>query len=183
MAEQDNATQSTQGRLTQDRLTQGLGRAVFAARWLMAPIYLGLLGCLLLLVVKFVQNLAELVPDLLRLSSADTILAVLGLVDLSLVANLVLIVVLAGWQAVVDPLLGSHLDDQPSWPALDFSAIKLKLIGSIASIASIDTLESFMHVDALGSEMVARQLAILLSIGVLGLLLAAMDRLSHKPTK
>jgi uncharacterized protein (TIGR00645 family) len=173
MAEQDNAT----------RLTNGLGRVVFAARWLMAPIYVGLLVGLLLLVVKFVQKLADLVPDLLQLSGADTVLAVLGLVDLSLVANLVLIVVLAGWQGVVDPLLGSHLDDQPGWLALDFSAIKLKLVGSIAAIAAIDTLESFMHVDALSTPTVARQLAILLSIGVLGVLLAAMDRLSHKHTK
>lgn len=178
MPEQDNGT-----RLTQGRLTQGLGRVVFAARWLMAPIYLGLLVCLLLLVVKFVQKLAELVPGLLQLSGSDTVLAVLGLTDLSLVANLILIVVLAGWQGVVDPLLGSHLDDQPAWLALDFSALKLKLVGSIAAIASIDILESFMHVEVLGPAIVARQLAILLSIGVLGVLLAAMDRLSHNHAK
>lgn len=165
------------------RLVQGLGRMIFAARWLMAPIYVGLLAGLLLLVVKFVQQLAALVPQLLHSSGSDVVLAVLGLVDLSLVANLVLIVVLAGWQGFVDPLLGSHLDDQPAWLALDFSAIKLKLIGSIAVIAAIDVLESFMHVDSLDLALFARQLAILLAIGVLGVLLAAMDRLSHNHAK
>ncbi len=165
------------------RLTQGLGRVIFAARWLMAPIYIGLLVGLLLLAVKFVQVLAALVPELLQMSGNDTVLAVLGLVDLSLVANLVLIVVLAGWQGFVDPLLGSHLEDQPAWLALDFSAIKLKLIGSIAVIAAIALLESFVHADTLAPATLAWQLAILLSIGVLGLLLALMDRLSHTHTK
>ncbi|HVC59053.1 MAG TPA: YqhA family protein [Acetobacteraceae bacterium] len=165
------------------RLTHALGRMVFAARWLMAPIYVGLLAGLLLLVIKFVQNLVAVVPNLLQMSGADTVLAVLGLVDLSLVANLVLIVVLAGWQGFVDPLLGSHLDDRPAWLALDFSAIKLKLIGSIAVIAAIAMLESFTHVESLSPDAVTRQLAILLAIGVLGVLLAAMDRLGHTHTK
>ncbi len=119
------------------RLTQGLGRVIFAARWLMAPIYIGLLLALALLAVKFVQKLVALVPELMQMSGNDTVLAVLGLVDLSLVANLVLIVVLAGWQGFVAPLLDTHPDDQPAWLALDFSAIKLKLIGSMAVIAAI----------------------------------------------
>jgi uncharacterized protein (TIGR00645 family) len=165
------------------RLAQGLGRTVLATRWLMAPIYVGLLVALVLLVVKFAQKLVALVPDLLEMSGNDTVLAVLGLVDLSLVANLVLIVVLAGWQGFVDPMLGAHLDDQPAWLALDFSAIKLKLVGSIAAIAAIAILESFVHADTLASATLGWQLGILLGIGVLGVLLALMDRLSHHETK
>jgi uncharacterized protein (TIGR00645 family) len=165
------------------RLTQGVGRVIFAARWLMAPIYVGLLVALVLLAIKFVQKLVALVPDLLEMSGNDTVLAVLGLVDLSLVANLVLIMVLAGWQGFVDPLLGAHLDDQPAWLALDFSAIKLKLIGSVAVIAAIALLESFMHADTLAPATLGWQLGILLAIGVLGVLLALMDRLSNHQTK
>ena len=165
------------------RLTQGLGRVIFGARWLMAPIYIGLLLGLLLLVVKFVQKLVSLVPDLLEMSGNDTVLAVLSLVDLSLVANLVLIVVMAGWQGFVDPLLGSHLEDQPSWLALDFGAIKLKLIGSIAVIAAIELLESFVHADTLAPATLGWQIGILLSIGVLGVLLALMDRLGDNHRK
>jgi len=99
------------------------------------------------------------------------------------VANLVLIVVLAGWQGFVAPLLGSHDGNQPTWLALDFSAIKLKLIGSVAVIAAIAVLESFVHADTLAPATLGWQLGILLSIGVLGVLLAAMDRLSHSNTK
>jgi uncharacterized protein (TIGR00645 family) len=165
------------------RITQSLGRLMFAARWVMAPIYIGLLVGLVLLAVKFVQKVIALVPDLLQMSGNDTVLAVLGLVDLSLVANLVLIVVLAGWQGFVDPLLGAHLEDRPDWLVLDFSAIKLKLIGSIAAIAAILMLESFMHAESLPPATVGWQLAILLSIGVLGVLLALMDRISHGNAK
>jgi uncharacterized protein (TIGR00645 family) len=167
----------------QTRLTQGLGRAILATRWLMAPIYVGLLAALVLLAIKFVQKLVALVPDLLEMSGNDTVLAVLGLVDLSLVANLVLIMVLAGWQLFVDPLLGAHLDDQPAWLALDFSAIKLKLIGSVAVIAAIALLESFVHADALAPATLGWQLGILLAFGVVGVLLALMDRLSNHQTK
>ena len=165
------------------RLTQGLGRVIFAARWLMAPIYIGLLLALALLAGKFVQKLVALVPELMQMSGNDTVLAVLGLVDLSLVANLVLIVVLAGWQGFVAPLLDTHPDDQPAWLALDFSAIKLKLIGSMAVIAAIALLESFVHADTLAPATMGWQLGILLAIGVLGVLLAAMDRLSHGASK
>ena len=164
-------------------LTKGLGRVIFTARWLMAPIYIGLLLGLVLLVVKFVQKLVGLVPNLLAISAGDLVLAVLGLVDLSLVANLVLIVVLAGWQGFVDPLLSTHLDDQPSWLALDFSAIKLKLIGSVAVIAAIALLESFLHADSLAPATIGWQLGILLATAVVGVLLALMDRLSHNHAK
>jgi uncharacterized protein (TIGR00645 family) len=165
------------------RVTQQLGRLIFAARWLMAPIYLGLLLGLLLLTVKFVQKLVLMLPKLLDMSSTDTVLAILSLVDLSLVANLVLIVVLAGWQGFVDPMLSTHLDDRPAWLALDFSAIKLKLTGSIAVIAAIAVLESLLHADTLAPATLGWQLGILLAIGLLGVLLALMDRLSHKATE
>jgi len=159
-------------------LMKCLGRVMFASRWLMAPIYLGLIASLALLLIKFVQKLIKLVPGLLDMPANDLVLGVLGLVDVSLVANLVLIVVLAGWQGFVDPMLSRHLDDEPGWLALDFSAIKLKLIGSIAAIAAIALLESFMHADTVAVTTMGWQLAILLGIGVLGVLLAAMDRLS-----
>jgi uncharacterized protein (TIGR00645 family) len=160
-------------------LKKSLGRVVSTARWMMAPIYLGLLISLVLLVVKFVQKLLELIPDLLDMTATDLALAVLGLVDVSLVANLVLIVVLAGWQCFVDPMLSEHLDNQPDWLTLDFSAIKLRLIGSVAAIAAIALLESFIHADTLTGSTMGWQLAMLLGFGVLGVLLAAMDRLSE----
>lgn len=164
---------------TSERMIHHLGRIMLLARWLMAPIYLGLLVALLLVLAKFVQKLILFFPKVLDASTNDTILAVLSLVDLSLVANLMLIVVLAGWQGFVDPTLSTRSEDQPAWLALDFSAIKLKLVGSLAAIAAVALLESYMHIGALTAATVAWELAIVLGFGVLGVLLAAMDRLSH----
>ncbi len=160
-------------------LTKSLGRIILTARWMMAPIYIGLLVSLALLVIKFVQRLVTMLPKLLDMPANDLVLAVLVLVDVSLVANLVLIVVLAGWQGFIDPMLSTRHDDQPGWLALDFSAIKLKLIGSIAVIAAIALLEDFVHPEGLTASTIGWRLGIMLGIGVLGVLLAVMDRLGE----
>ena len=70
------------------RVRRNVGRAMFAARWIMAPIYVGLLLALVMVAVKFVQKIVEAVPGFLALSTSDAIFLVLTLVDLSLVANL-----------------------------------------------------------------------------------------------
>jgi hypothetical protein len=79
----------------EERVRRNLGRVMFAARWIVAPIYLGLLVALLLVVVKFVQTLVQTVPGFLALTTEQAIFFILTLVDLSLVANLVVIVMFA----------------------------------------------------------------------------------------
>src|SRR5579863_9680511 len=127
------------------RIRRNMGRTMFAARWLVAPIYLGLLAVVGLVAVKFVQRLVATVPLVLGMTSNDLILTTLALVDLSLVANLVVIVILAGWANFVGPLLRDPGDSDASWASnMDFSAVKLKLIGSVAAITAIQMLESFV---------------------------------------
>ena len=87
------------------RAWRNLGRVMFLARWIMAPIYIGLLASLCIVVVKFVQKLLTALPGLLAATTSETILAVLTLVDLTLVGNLVVIVMYSGWHSVVAPLL------------------------------------------------------------------------------
>ena len=162
------------------RVQRNLGRALFAARWIMAPIYVGLLGALVMVVVKFVQKLVVSIPGFLALPSNDAIFTVLTLVDLSLVANLVVIVIFAGWENFVGRLLGSESSDRPLWlGGIDFGTVKRRLIGSIAAIAAITMLETFVHIDEVKSQDAAWQLAILLGVGVLGVLLALTDKLSE----
>jgi len=160
------------------RIRRNMGRVMFAARWLMAPIYLGLLVVLALVAVKFVQDLVLEVPLVLSMTTSDLILEVLTLVDLSLVANLVVIVIFAGWTNFVGPLLREPGDQDATWVSkLDFSAVKLKLIASVAAIAAIQILETFTHIADVAKPDAAWQLAILIGIGVTGVLLAAMDRI------
>ena len=164
----------------EERVRRNVGRVMFTARWIMAPIYLGLLVALVLIVVKFVQKLVQAVPGYLALSSNEAIFLVLTLVDLSLVANLVVIVIFAGWENFVGRLLSTEAGDQPAWlGALNFSTVKLRLIGSIVAIGSIQILETFVHIDEVKSQDAAWQLAILLGIGFVGVLLALTERLSE----
>ena len=162
------------------RIRRNLGRAMFAARWIMAPIYIGLLIALGMVVVKFVQKLVQAIPGFLAESTGDAIFFILTLVDLSLVANLVVIVIFAGWENFVGRLLAAQRDDQPGWlGGMDFATVKLRLIGSIVAIAAIQILETFVHIDTVKPEAAAWQLAILLSISAAGVLLSLTDRLSN----
>jgi uncharacterized protein (TIGR00645 family) len=159
---------------------RSVGRLMFASRWIMAPIYVGLLIALALVVVKFVQKLVEAVPNLLQTPSSEVIYGALTLVDLSLVANLIVIVVFAGWDNFVGRLDTTKSDEQPEWlSALDFNALKLRLVASVAAIATIMMLETFIHVTEQTIWQAGMQLGILLGIGLLGVLLALMDRLSE----
>ena len=146
---------------------------MFAARWIMAPIYIGLLLALVMVVVKFVQKLVEAVPGFLALSSSDAIFLVLTLVDLSLVANLVVIVIFAGWANFVGRLLASELD------GVEVATVKRRLIGSIVAIAAMQILETFVQIAEIKVQDAAWQLAILLGIGLVGVLLALADKLSE----
>jgi len=165
----------------EERARRNIGRLMFAARWIMAPIYLGLLVTLVLVVVKFVQKLVQTVTTLLQTPSNEVVFDILTLIDLSLVANLIVIVMFAGWDNFVGRLLSTRSGGRPEWlSALDFNAVKLRIVASIAAIATILILETFIHVSALTLWQAAMQLAILLGIGVLGVLLALMDRLSER---
>jgi uncharacterized protein (TIGR00645 family) len=160
------------------RIRHVMGRAMFVARWLMAPIYLGLLAMLALVAVKFIQNLVIAVPLILGMTTNALLLTTLTLVDLSLVANLVVIVIFAGWSNFVGPLASEGEEQDTAWASkLDFSAVKLKLVGSVASIAAIQILETFVHIADVAKPDAAWQIAILLAVGVTGVLLAVMDRI------
>ena len=160
------------------RIRRNVGRLMFATRWVMAPIYVGLLGVLAMVAVKFVQKLVTSIPGFLALDSSDTILIALTLIDLSLVANLVVIVIFSGWENFVGPLLRGTRGTDIAWLGkLDFSAVKLKLFASVAAIAAIQMLETFVHITNTAKQDAAWQLAILIGIGVTGVLVAVTDRL------
>jgi len=158
-----------------ERLERNLGRVLLATRWLMAPIYVGLLASVVLLAIKFVQKFGQGLRTLLTDSATEEMLGVLQLVDIALVANLVLTVVFAGWESVIGPLLAGT---RSGFSGIGFGAVKLRLVSSIAAIAAIQILETFMHFDQSMVVQALWQLAILLGIGLLGVLLALMDKLA-----
>lgn len=161
-----------------------LRHTLTASRWLMAPLFLGLIASLLMLVVVFLREVAYYLPQMLDLSSESAILAVLTLIDLTLVANLLLIVIVSSFETFAPPPRGS---DQAA--SVDFSTIKIKLIASIVAISGIELLKRFMSLPETlpGAETEAPNLfwplAIHLTFVVSGVLLAMMDWLSGKNSR
>ena len=121
-----------------------LANLLVASRWLMAPLYVGLLAVLVVVVVAFFHDLVETIRGLADLHRDGVILATLHLIDLVLVGNLVLIVIGAGIDTVVSRRVADGLRSRPSWMAKeDFAGLKLKIVASIIAIAAVDLLETF----------------------------------------
>lgn len=157
------------------RIKAPLDRMILAGRWLVAPLYLGLLGALFLVAVKFLQKLVLAFPRILSMDTGETILLALTLIDLALVGNLLMIVMFTGWETYVGPPLSGARARGMS--GLDFSAVKLKLFASMTAIGGIQALETLVHIDQTPKADAMWQLAILLGIAVIGVLLAWMDRI------
>ena len=103
-------------------------RLIFLSRWLMAPVYLGLAGALLVLLWVFFVELFHLLESLQVVDPTNIILVILSLIDLSLVGNLLLIVIFSGYENFVSRLDVTEEEDRPDWHGkIDFSAIKLRL--------------------------------------------------------
>src|SRR5512132_1388219 len=126
-----------------------LERLLFASRWLMAPFYLGLAASLAVLLLKFCQELAHFLPNLLDMKETDLILWILTLIDLSLAGNLLLIVIFSGFENFVSKMdVGEH-EDKPAWMGkVNFGGLKLKLVASIVAISAIQLLKTFMNIHA-----------------------------------
>jgi len=155
-------------------------RTIFASRWVMAPFYLGLAVALLLLLVKFVQELLHAVPLVFSMSESDLVLVILALIDLSLAGNLLLLVIFSGYENFVSKLdVGEH-KDRPSWMGkIDYSGMKLKLVASIVAISAIQLLRAFMNIEHMDPGRLGWLVGIHMAFVVSGVLLALMDRLTE----
>jgi uncharacterized protein (TIGR00645 family) len=165
---------------TRNTIEKALEALLFNSRWLLAPVYLGLIVSLGMLLVAFFQELLRELPNALALSPEQVILSVLSLIDLSLGMNLVLIVVFSGYENFVSKIDTGGSEDRPHWMGtLDFSGLKMKLIGSIVAISAISLLRAFMRLTDLREnfdEMHMRWMVILhITFIVSGVLFAAMD--------
>jgi uncharacterized protein (TIGR00645 family) len=130
-----------------------LERGIFASRWLLAPMYVGLIGGLVLVMVMFFIELVHLVQELQfsgkeATTAEDLTVALLTLIDIALLGNLILIVIFAGYENFVSKIaVAEGSEDRPSWMGhVDFSGLKMKLIGSLVAISAILLLKDFVEV-------------------------------------
>jgi uncharacterized protein (TIGR00645 family) len=159
---------------------------LFGARWLLAPFYLGLILSLLLLLVAFVRAFWTAALSIGTLSVEDAILAMLTLLDLALAANLVLVVILAGYEAFVSKIDTAGHEDRPGWMGTTtFSGLKLKLFASIVAISGIQLLKSFMGIPhrTLDGTQLMWLTAIHLTFVVTAVLSALTDYLSARGSR
>ena len=168
------------------RFEQGL----FASRWLMAPMYLGLAITLGMLTVIFVKELVYYLPQVLDLSAEKMILVALTMIDLTLAANLLLIVMFSGYESFVSKFDIDVGEDKPGWMGkVDFGGLKMKLIASIVAISGIHLLKRFMEISDLdtattfGVTEMYWLVVIHLTFVVSGVLMALMDWLQARSVK
>jgi len=164
-----------------DKIENLIESSIFRSRWLLAPLYIGLALSLILLAVKFVQEFIHIVPGMISASENDLVLSILSLVDMALVANLVLMVVFAGYENFVSKIDVADHPDRPGWMGkVDMSGLKIRLIASIVAISSIQILKQFMHVKDISDRDLAWMVGIHLVFVISGVLLAAIDRIAGK---
>lgn len=164
------------------RLERAIEAILFQSRWTLAPFYLGLAFCLLLMLFHFVRELIHFVVNIPGATESDVILGVLALIDLTFTANLVVIVIFSGYENFVSKF--EHEDqDRPEWMTkVDFGGLKQKLMTSIVAISAIQVLKAFMNVGQAAGAPDNVKLGWLVGIHVLflGSLLAVViaDRIS-----
>lgn len=164
------------------KLESAFEHLLFASRWLMAPVYFGLILALIVLLVKFGKKVWFLFSHIMSATGSEMIIGVLSLVDIALIMSLLIIIMFSGYENFVSKMedLHSHTD-RPEWMGhIGFSDQKIKLIGSIVAISGIELLKAFLNVDNVTDRHLAWMVGIHMTFLVSGVLYALMDRLQGK---
>lgn len=154
---------------------------MFNSRWLLAPFYIGLVLAIVILLIKFVKEFISFAPTVFTAEGSDIIIGVLTLIDVVMIANLLIIIVFAGYENFVSKIHTEESEDRPSWMGhVGFADLKMKLIGSIVAISGIELLKAFMHVGSYDNDQLAWKVGIHMTFVVSGVLYALMDKLASK---
>lgn len=130
-----------------ERLEHGLEYFIFASRWVQAPIYVALILAAVAYAWKSVQELLHLLTGFSAATESSIMLGILSLVDISMVANLVNMVVVGGYVTFVSRIDFGDNGDRPDWlDHINANTLKVKLAGSLASISAIHLLKSFIDI-------------------------------------
>jgi len=161
------------------KLEHGLEVMMFNSRWLLAPFYVGLVLAIALLLVTFVKEFIHFVPIALNGAESDVIIGILTLIDVVMIANLLIIIIFAGYENFVSKIETHDNEDRPSWMGhVGFADLKMKLIGSIVAISGIELLKAFMHVETLTDSQLAWKVGLHMTFVVSGVMFALMDKLA-----
>jgi uncharacterized protein (TIGR00645 family) len=159
-----------------------IARILFASRWLLTPFYVGLVVSLVGLLYKGAYHVYEIVQALPSSGEDDVILGALSIIDLTLTASLVVLVIFSGFANFVARVDVEEHRDWPHWMVgIDFGELKLKLMASITAIAAIKLLESYMNVGHVSDRDLMFQMGLFGLFVVAALILAIAERVGDKP--
>lgn len=146
MASQPDAPVPSRQRL------EPLPSLIFSSRWLQLPLYLGLIAAQGVYVILFVKELWHLIHDAFKLSEQEIMLIVLALIDVVMISNLLMMVIVGGYETFVSRLKLQGHPDQPEWLShVNASVLKVKLAMAIIGISSIHLLKTFIEAGSLGA--------------------------------
>lgn len=153
-------------------------KILFAARWLLAPVYLGLAFALVALGVKFFQEAVHVVMHVPEMAEADLVLTILAMIDLSLVGSLIVMVMFSGYENFVSRIDAEGTDSLGWLGKLDAGTLKLKVATSIVAISSIHLLRIFMETKDLPNDKILWYVVLHMTFVVSAVLMGVMDRLA-----
>lgn len=159
-----------------------LERLIFAGRWLLAPLYLGLLATLLPILYRFYHSFWHMISHITSLSSSQITLQVLELLDTVLLGNLIIIILFAGYENFVSKIsVAEGAKDRPHWMGhVDYSGLKIKLIGSLVAISVIELLKDFMQEANFDAKREGWRIGIHITFVISGVLFAVMDNIADR---
>jgi uncharacterized protein (TIGR00645 family) len=153
---------------------------IFFSRWLQMPIYLGLIVATIMYSIKFMIQLWRLVSDFPTLTENTIMLSVLGLVDISMVINLLVVVFVGGYWTFVSKIEFDNHTDKPDWlNKINASTLKIKLIISLVSISGVHLLKTFVDIHNISLQDALLQIGIHLVFLVSAVMLAYADKIMH----
>ena len=157
---------------------------MYSARWILAPIYLGLSLVLMLLAVKFFQEIIHTVPHILEKTEAELILLVLALIDLALVGGLLVMVMFSGYENFVSRLDIDESAEKLSWLGkMDTTSLKNKVAASIVAISSIHLLKIFMDAENIADNKLMWYVLIHLTFVLSAFGMGVLDRMTKQGEK
>ena len=154
---------------------------MYASRWILAPLYLGLSLALFALAVKFFQEIYHVLPHILEIEESKLVLQLLTLIDLILVSSLVVIVMFSGYENFVSQLNIGDSTEKLDWLGThDYGSLKLKVATSIVAISSIHLLKIFMNVQHTDNDKLLWYVVIHLTLVFSALFMGFLDKMSKQ---
>ena len=184
MADHHTVSSASDRPLTGNHLEHAFETVVFASRWIQAPLYGGLIIAELLYAYKFLIELWEMAIHIQQLEETKFMLGVLGLIDVTMVANLLTMVIIGGYATFVSKLELETHPDRPDWLThVDPGTIKIKLAASLIGISSIHLLKAFVDVANEDPEHIKWKIFIHMTFLASAILLAWTDKIMQKERK